>query len=570
MAVTAATIIDVASTGSDGNTPADDLNSGAFDPTTNTANFFTDLTTDANTANTTAPVVSSASYNFAAGDVGHWVFVSSGTNWTPGWYLISSVASNKATLDGTIGHASLYATGGPYSLNTAAGCATTGTPTAGTWTMCFSRTGTARQSFTDLASTGATGATPTVTSASYTFTKKDVGNYINISAGTNWTTGIFRVTNVSAGGAVLDRACGSVASVSSGTWRLGGSYLSPGGACLNHIAGNHIFVKGATYTVTSASTNISGGCVSLTATSAAANGTLLEGYTTYWCDRPRGSGRPTFQASGISTFSLVTFSQARVVGIIVDGASLTSSRGIRASNVGASARYCTTKNCTNGVHPGTTAGIQFIGCDATGCSAVTAFVTNAVSVLHFYCTAWSNTIGGFSGGCFHHCISINNSGASSDGWVASSTGILSVNCTAYGNGRDGFRITSASSIPVSLLNCISYGNTGTNFNCTAVADNLTLMSCAAGIGAANFSTNINSDCNIDSITLTADPFTNAAGSDFSINNTAGGGALLRAVAMPGAFPGITGTTGYNDVGAVEHQDAGGGGLAIPVSGKVVA
>jgi predicted transcriptional regulator len=34
---------------------------------------------------------STASYNFVAGDVGAWVYIASGTNWTPGWYKIARI-----------------------------------------------------------------------------------------------------------------------------------------------------------------------------------------------------------------------------------------------------------------------------------------------------------------------------------------------------------------------------------------------------------------------------------------------------------------------------------------------
>lgn len=56
---------------------------------------------------------------------------------------------------------------------------------------------------------------------------------------------------------------------------------------------------------------------------------------------------------------------------------------------------------------------------------------------------------------------------------------------------------------------------------------------------------------INAITLTADPFTNAASEDFTLNNTAGGGALCRAASL------LFG--GFADVGAVQHEDAAGGG-----------
>jgi hypothetical protein len=113
---------------------AGSMNSSAgFNPAN--ANMPTDLTTDAATGNTASPVVSSASYNFVAGDVGHYVYIKAGTNWIPGWYAIASVASNKATLTAGVGAAQLA----NYANNTAAGVATVGTPTGGTWAIDYSR-----------------------------------------------------------------------------------------------------------------------------------------------------------------------------------------------------------------------------------------------------------------------------------------------------------------------------------------------------------------------------------------------------------------------------------------------
>lgn len=59
------------------------------------------------------------------------------------------------------------------------------------------------------------------------------------------------------------------------------------------------------------------------------------------------------------------------------------------------------------------------------------------------------------------------------------------------------------------------------------------------------------------VTLTGDPFTNAAAGDFSSNTTAGAGAACRATGYPGVFPGGL-TTGYPDIGGVQHADPAGG------------
>ena len=52
----------------------------------------------------TSPVVSSATHNFVAADVGNIIHITAGTGWTVGWYEIISVESNNATLDRACGN----------------------------------------------------------------------------------------------------------------------------------------------------------------------------------------------------------------------------------------------------------------------------------------------------------------------------------------------------------------------------------------------------------------------------------------------------------------------------------
>lgn len=81
---------------------ASNVNGGGFNY--NNANFLSNLTTDANTGNIASPVVSSATYNFVAGDVGNWLYIKLGVNWYVNcWYQIVSVVSNKVTLFVAIG-----------------------------------------------------------------------------------------------------------------------------------------------------------------------------------------------------------------------------------------------------------------------------------------------------------------------------------------------------------------------------------------------------------------------------------------------------------------------------------
>ena len=57
--------------------------------------------------------------------------------------------------------------------------------------------------------------------------------------------------------------------------------------------------------------------------------------------------------------------------------------------------------------------------------------------------------------------------------------------------------------------------------------------------------------NVLDVVLSGDPFTNAAGGDFTLNNTAG--AAARGAGTPGALPGVS-QAGYPDMGVFQHQD----------------
>ncbi|HLX53457.1 MAG TPA: hypothetical protein VKR58_05935 [Aquella sp.] len=69
----------------------------------------------------------------------------------------------------------------------------------------------------DLASTQASGWL-VVTSATYTFQPTDVGQFIRIVSGTNFTPGVYLIASVAGGNATLSTACGTTGNASSGTW----------------------------------------------------------------------------------------------------------------------------------------------------------------------------------------------------------------------------------------------------------------------------------------------------------------------------------------------------------------
>ena len=161
------------------------------------------------------------------------------------------------------------------------------------------------------------------------------------------------------------------------------------------------------------------------------------------------------------------------------------------------------------------------------------------------------------------CIFSNNTG---DGinWHLDGGMLLVSNSTFHGN-VDGIDLndTMDAESHVTILNSIFDSNSGFGINGVTDVD--------FSIGLADFNAfrnntsgarnNISAGAN--DVTLSADPFTDQANDDYSLNTTAGGGAACRAAGFPGAFPSGN-STGFIDIGAVQHADpaGGGGGLLV--------
>lgn len=530
-------------------------NGAAFDP--GMAGMLTDLA--ATSGNTAAPVVSSASYNFVAGDVGHWVFIQSGTNWIPGWYKIASVASNQATLTATAGQGILYSS---YVLSTANGVATVASPTAGTWAVDYTQKTTSALSNTDFATSGI-GVT-TVTTATGGLGKQMIGNALHLNSGTNVTAGFYFITAVASGTSMtVDRAPDNgVGGVSAGNGKIGGAHSDPALVCASAVGGNFLWLQSGTFTITSASTNVAGGCLIPPAGTTAAKTSVI-GYGTLRADN---GTKPLLQASAISTFALVKFAtnaNCFLSNISMDGASLTSAKGVDGFSNSATESViyrCKFAHFTGWATKTGTSSITIL-CEATACSTNTAFASG----IYYFCCAHDNSFYGFhfsdSGNLAYGCLSINNTGASGYGFVFNGTGNVSqscCNCTSFGNAQAGFYVITVPQGHDTWVNCLSYGNTGNGFDAAASAGGTSAINCAGGGNAANFGTNIPTANQLNFTALTANPFMNSAGGDFSLNTAVGGGLALRTAGIPGtsaltAMPGVS-TNNYLDLGAFQHKD----------------
>lgn len=565
MAFAAGTIWQNWSTGAVGN-------GGAFDPTN--ANFATDLAVDTNTGNTASPIVSSASYNFAAGDVGAWVFVQSGTGWTPGWYKIASVAANKATLTGTIGTAVLYSTvitsmnyHRPNGLNTVAGCCGASS-TGGVWSIDYSQQTAALYTYTDLI-IGAD--TTTFTSVGHPVGPNIVGNTINITSGTGFTVQRVQVISFTLSGLVgtADKSLGTTASTS-GNGALGGAIGSSSTlTALTQalVAGNKVYIKATgTYTLTVTTT------VTATVKGDTTSGRIsVEGFTTY---PGQLDGRPVITSATNSVALLtindndfwefvhlkLTHTAATRGGAFTTTAAVSSPLWIKdciidgclnlfASSTNMSVMYvegCEIMNTTSATaafSASSNGTYMFFGCDIHDNAGDGVRTTGNTTVALRGCIFDTNVVG-------YNCNSTSNAAT-----------VTITSCTFVDNTSDGIKIASNTGINTLELENNIIGNNGgwgiNNLDTQAETDPNVRINRNNAFGWPNTSGAYTGLAGgRGEITLTADPFTNRAGRDFSLNNTAGGGALVRATAFPTTFPAGT-TLSYRDIGAAQHQDSGG-------------
>ena len=522
-------------------TSGTDTNGGGFNPTS--ANMSTDLT--ATSATGTAPVVSSASYSFVAGDVGAWVFVQSGTNWIPGWYKISSVATGSATLNATAGAAILYANGVMAGLSTSNGCATTASPTGGKWSVDYS-------TLTTTLAASAMSSPGSGTLLAWSGSKVSlIGNIINLTAGTNVTLGWYEITTVAAGSTFnTDRNC-CTGMVTGGAGNVGAALLTPGKAAGLMVGGNKLWAVGST-NLSSISSNVSNGVLSLPNSTSALQ-TRVSGYTTTRGD----NGRATFTATVANGTMISCGTDNSITNLILDGNSQTTYQGVN----GGEAENVKFSNFTNTAHA---SAISQTNCEVTGCtgSTLSAYGASSTSWATF-CNYHDNTTSGAEFGDIDRCQFTNNTGGSSCGVLANFGYVRKINaCTFYGMGSHAISLPTAASPGIRIINALAYGNTGSAISAGAAMENVTVRNLAAGSNASTF-VNISAANISGTVTITADPFTNKAGNVYTLNSTAGGGAACKGAGWPATMPAGLSAEAI-DIGAFQAAAGGGSTVYVPI------
>jgi len=403
-----------------------------------------------------------------------------------------------------------------------------------------------------------TNGTTTITSATANWGTDVVGNVIYIAGGTGAIVGNWYevMTRTSSTALVVDRSTGLTAGTGA-TGNLGGALATLGGMgeFVNKvgISSLRFWIKSGTYTLTSVTNNVSGGSFFLTT----ADNMKFEGYETTRGDR---GAMPVFHAGALTSFTVVsggtTRNGCKFVNLEVNGNSNSTVRGFDDGGRRSFFIGCTARNCTN-IGFNHTGGALNLYCASIGHSSQPAFNFSATNGVG--CVARNGTSVGFSTAntvLLVDCIAYNNTGATTDGYSCARV----LNCTAFGNGRDGFRITNSEG-NVLAINCVSEGNGGWGFNGSStlramMAHNRTFNNTSGGIN-----TNLlgNDAVAIDNQVYTTTAFTNSAGGDFSLNNTATGGALCRAQGFPTTFL-STSTPNYPDIGLAQAQPSAGGGV----------
>ncbi len=374
-------------------------------------------------------------------------------------------------------------------------------------------------------------ATIDVDAGDYTCSDSDVGNILNITGGSA-TPGSYTITARASQTWTLDRSAGASGNTVIG--RMGGAKGSPGGLgavlAAHGVAKHKGFVKSGTYTLSNAAANVSGGPLDLGVGNMLNNDCFIEGYETTRGDlgaKPEiNCGAITPSPGEVISLDGANGAPHHLVNFHIDGNNK-SIYGIRGSGVlHNSISHCLVEKCDG------SAGVR-------GVIASHSKVQNCVAQGFWFCTTvfcWADacqTYGFVAGNGAYGCIASNISFSSGAGF-RQYYGVF--NCVAYNCTGDGFMQYNDEII----ANCISINSAQYEFEMGPFGVLINSASWVTGSGRTN-----GQAADYNPITLTADPFVDAANGDFRLNNHPSGGLLCR-----GAGLGVYGQAELADVGAI--------------------
>lgn len=387
----------------------------------------------------------------------------------------------------------------------------------------------------------------------------DVGNTIQITAGSGFTARFYEIISQDGTYWTLDQAAGTIGSTG-GTYAMGGSLLTISKAAGAYLAGNTIWVKSGTYTLTS------------TITFATSGGALtpitVEGYNSTHGDL----GTYPEITSSTNSVNLITYNMSAAY-ITFRNLKLTHTAGTKGHGFTGSATvpsgYIAIDRCNvDGVQRGFNSATRpasnlfisnsiFQNCVDYGIAnegnthIISSVIYNNGSVGFYYNSGNTTRIV-----ITRSVIAKNAAQGILDNNTVRSNSLFIDSCVIEGNGSDAIKSAETTgTLSIVCQNTIIYNNNGYAVNCAAATEAIFWKNNALGANAsgsyANF-TKTGTD-----ISLSGDPFVaKGTGKNWGLNNTAGAGAACRSAGFPGAMIEIT-TTGYLDIGVAQHQEVAG-------------
>lgn len=410
-----------------------------------------------------------------------------------------------------------------------------------------------------------------------------VGNIAQVISGTNFTVGFYQILSVVAGVSITfgtNNAAGSICSGvgASGVINIGGALATISAAYAAAFTSNIVWVKDTgTYTATAALSltkiNGAGGASSPVVPANGVTGGnpfLFIGYTS-----TRGDGGKVTWTTATNSIALVISGGSNATNYCFTNFAFTtsaSSKGpcfdggvtgqlfiLRISN-------CTIDGFQIGIRGGYASGVNFNiayifldgviirncvshGMTTSGCTITSSLIhANGGNGIH-----WTQVQSGANSTCpitLVNSVVYNNTGhniffAETSGPTTNDYSWLHLtNCAIVGAGGHGIKFLNDgfdTMFSLYIVNTIIYGNTlygiytGSNDFALYYARN----NAYGGNGSGNFHDFNQHNFFISSpgdVALSADPFTNASGLDFSLNATSGGGAACKAAGFPVSIP----------------------------------
>lgn len=359
----------------------------------------------------------------------------------------------------------------------------------------------------------------------------DVGNLVKLPGGGGFTAGTYEIRSQDGTYWTLDRGAGTIGSTG-GTYKMGGGRATIASAVGDAVSTNEVHVKSGTYNLTSG-------------VNPASKNIAFYGYGSSHGDM----GTKPLVTTATNSINLLTTPgfgfRMSVANISFSSTAGTPGNGIQGAQG--------TLICSDCVFDGFNYGMELLSgaidylelyrVEAKNCTTdgVGAYVTTSRLALLCDCFLHDNGIGlhlNNTGGAVLIRNRIVNNTTIGVKQVPGDVNVVLIGNTIANNGTDGVEALGINQIHWVNYNNIFYGNGGYAINFTWGSSTTTGEYQPLRNGPNAYGSNTSGNfrtigAGVNDVTLTADPFTNSATRDYTLNNVAGGGAACRDAALQG-------------------------------------